>query len=436
LILFETVLRKVTRVKLFQTISNSKHFKQKNMRILHTADWHLGKYLEHFPRLEEQREVLEEICMITEREKADIVIVAGDLFDTFNPPNEASELLYRTLHRLSDNGRRAVIAIAGNHDSPERIDMPDALARECGIVFAGLPMAKNVPFATRAGVKVLQSEHGFIELQLPDYQYPIRFLLTPYANELRLRKYLGSENREEGLRQMLGLHWTDLAERFCDDKGVNLLVTHLYMMQENGEAPEEPEGEKNIMVGGAQAIYTANVPSQIQYTALGHLHRYQNVGSEQQPVVYSGSPLAYSFAEANQTKYVTLLNIEPAKPVQIEKIALTSGKPLLRNRFEDIEAAVQWLAENQNALVQLTIVAEKHIAAADNRRLREAHNGIVHIFPEIKKTKNGSVEAKSINIVEQSMEELFEDFFKNRKGTPPNQEVLDLFKEVLHHEIY
>src|SRR5690606_20256230 len=110
-----------------------------SMKILHTGDWHLGKRLDHFSRLDEQRAVLSEICEIADKEKVDAVIVAGDLFDAFNPPVEAMELLYRTLRKLSHEGRRPVIAIAGNHDSADRIDAPDTLARECGILFIGYP---------------------------------------------------------------------------------------------------------------------------------------------------------------------------------------------------------------------------------------------------------------------------------------------------------
>ena len=88
------------------------------MKILHTADWHLGKRLNEFSRIEEQREVLEEICRIAEEQQVDAVLVAGDLYDTFNPPNEAIELFYKSLHRLAAGGKRAVIGIAGNHDSP------------------------------------------------------------------------------------------------------------------------------------------------------------------------------------------------------------------------------------------------------------------------------------------------------------------------------
>ncbi|MCB0293286.1 MAG: exonuclease subunit SbcD, partial [Calditrichaeota bacterium] len=101
------------------------------MKILHTADWHLGKRLERFSRLEEQREVLEEICGIAEQEAVDAVIIAGDIYDTFNPASEAVELFYKTVKRLADEGRRAVVAIAGNHDSPDRFAAPEPLAREC-----------------------------------------------------------------------------------------------------------------------------------------------------------------------------------------------------------------------------------------------------------------------------------------------------------------
>ena len=89
------------------------------MRILHTGDWHLGKRLEDFSRLEEQQVVMNEICEIADREQADIVLVSGDIYDTFNPPTEAVDLLYKTLKKLTNGGLRPVIAIAGNHDSPE-----------------------------------------------------------------------------------------------------------------------------------------------------------------------------------------------------------------------------------------------------------------------------------------------------------------------------
>ena len=131
------------------------------MKILHTADWHLGKKLEGISRLQEQRAVLEEICAIADHEAVDAVLVAGDLFDTFNPSSEAEELLYKTLKQLSRNGTRAVVAIAGNHDSPERIEAPDPLARACGIIFAGYPNSIVPPFELETGLTVLKVRGRF-----------------------------------------------------------------------------------------------------------------------------------------------------------------------------------------------------------------------------------------------------------------------------------
>ena len=250
------------------------------MKLLHTSDWHLGKRLEDYPRIEEQQAVLQEICELTEREQVDAVLVASDLFDNFNPPTEAVDLFYKTLKRLSNNGRRPVIAIAGNHDSPDRIEAPDPLARECGIIFAGYPDSVVAPFEIESGLKVLQSSEGFLELQLPGKEIPLRVLVTPYANEYRLKTCLGYENSEEELRELLQQKWKEQADQFCDDQGVNLLVTHLFVIKKGDELPEEPADEKPILhVGGAQAIYTENIPKQIQYTAAGHLHRMHLVDS-------------------------------------------------------------------------------------------------------------------------------------------------------------
>src|SRR4030042_4704500 len=131
------------------------------MKILHTSDWHLGKKLERFSRLEEQVEVLEEISAISEKEKVNAVIIAGDLFDSFNPGVEAIELFYHALKKLTNDGKRPVVAIAGNHDSPDRIEAPDPLALECGIIFAGFPDVHISEFSVDSGLKLIKSEPGF-----------------------------------------------------------------------------------------------------------------------------------------------------------------------------------------------------------------------------------------------------------------------------------
>lgn len=405
------------------------------MKLLHTSDWHLGKRLENLSRLDEQKEVLIEICEIAEVEKVDAVIVSGDLFDTYNPSAEAVDLFYKTLKRLANNGKRAVIAIAGNHDSPDRIEAPDPLARECGILFAGYPNAIIPPFELESGLKVTQSEEGFVELLLPGCPYPLRLLLTPYANEFRLKAYLGHEDSEEELRKLLKDRWSDLAQKYCDSKGVNILISHLFFARKGAALPEEPEDEKPILhVGGAQVIYSENIPQQIQYSALGHLHRKQTIDTNPCPVIYCGSPLSYSFAEADQKKYLVVLEIEPGKTPNISNHELTKSKRLLRKRAESIAEAVEWLLEHQSALIELTMSTDTYLTAEERKLLNINHNGIISIIPDVKRGEGDAMNLQRTIDLSKGMEELFTDYFRYEKGQEPNQRIMNLFKEVLAEE--
>ena len=400
------------------------------IKILHTADWHLGKKLDHFSRIEEQRLVLNEICEISDFRNVDLVVVAGDLFDTFNPPVEAVDLFYKTLKRLTNNGKRPVIAIAGNHDSPDRIDAPDPLARECGILFVGNPDVSIPPMVIENGFAITQSENGFFEIQLPQFEYPIRIIATPYANEIRLKTYLGASDKEVQLNQLLSDSWKRLADTYCDAKGVNILTTHLYMLQRDGAILEEPEGEKPLRIGNADIVYTDCIPEQIQYTALGHLHRFQNIGGHTSPVIYSSSPLSYSFSEAGQDKKVVIIEAEPNKVVEYKAIPLVSGRVLHRKRFEVIDLAVKWLLANPYSLVELTLVSDTFISNQNLKRIHESHDGIIHIIPIVSKAVT-QVDNSAIKVnLDQDIQGLFKDFFVSKYGQEPNEEILELFREV------
>ena len=400
------------------------------IKILHTADWHLGKKLDHFSRIEEQRLVLNEICEIADFHNVDLVVVAGDLFDTFNPPVEAVDLFYKTLKRLTNNGKRPVIAIAGNHDSPDRIDAPDPLARECGILFVGNPDVSIPPMVIENGFAITQSENGFFEIQLPQFEYPIRIIATPYANEIRLKTYLGAADKEVQLNQLLADSWKRLADTYCDAKGVNILTTHLYMLQRDGAILEEPEGEKPLRIGNADVVYTDCIPNQIQYIALGHLHRFQNIGGHTSPVIYSSSPLSYSFSEAGQDKKVVIIEAEPNKAVEYKDITLVSGRILHRMRFETIDATVEWLLANPYSLVELTLVSDTFISNQDLKRIHESHDGIIHIIPIVSKTASEEENSAAKVNLDQDIHGLFKDFFVSRYNQEPNEEILELFREI------
>lgn len=402
------------------------------MKILHTADWHLGKKLDKYSRFEEQVQVMREICEIADREDVDIVIVAGDLFDSIHPSIEAVELYYKTLKRLSNEGTRPVIAIAGNHDSPSFIDAPDPLARECGIFFVGYPNAVVQPISL-INSQIVRSDESFIELKLDKYAYPFRLIHTAYANEVRLKQYLGEE-KDRGLNEALSTHWAAIAEQYCDKLGVNMLAAHLYMNQQGATLIEESDGEKSLKLGTADLVYTKVIPEQIQYTALGHIHNYMNIGSPEKPIVYSSSPLQYSFSEAGQQKYVIVIEAEPNVTVRYEKVELNSGKQLIRKSFENVDTAVEWLANNPNTLVEIAVESDTYLKAEERKLIFNSHDGIIHLIPKVKHNEiEETVIDTSINL-ELSMPDLFEAYFKSKNANQaPSEELFQLFQEILNN---
>jgi len=401
------------------------------MKILHTADWHLGKKLCGFSRHEEQVEALDEICQIAEKQNVDLVLIAGDLFDGPNPSSESTELFYKTLHRLSKDGTKAVVAIAGNHDSPERIAAPEPLALSCGIVLIGFPDTEVPHFETDNGVKLLKSKPGFIELKLPNVDYPVRIILTAFANEVRLKKYFGNEDNILELKDLLAHTWKDLADQHCDAKGINILMTHLYFVPESGNIEPESDDERSIAgLGGTEALPVSIFPSQIQYVALGHIHKFWKVSNKQVPAVYASSPLCYSLSEAGQEKFVIIVEAEPNQSIEYQKIKLDSGKPVLRKTFDSVDEAIVWLDQNSNALVELTIVSEHYLKAEDSKRLYASHQGILDLIPQ-SKNQNLQSENKVENIdIQMDINELFKSFFKHKKGIEPSGELNQLFFEI------
>ncbi|RPA70475.1 exonuclease SbcCD subunit D [Cyclobacteriaceae bacterium YHN15] len=405
------------------------------MKILHTADWHLGKRLQEFSRLDEQKLVLNEIIEIAEKKNVDLVLLAGDIFDTFNPNHEAVELLYKCLKRLSANGQRPIIAISGNHDSTQFVEAPDPLAREMGIFFYSkydsiIPTGK-----LDNGLTILQSESGFVEIKLPGFDFPIRIILAPYANEVLLKTFMGEGDRESEFRDIMAEKWETLAEKYCDDKGINLFIGHFFFTKEGEPLPPEPESERPILhVGGTQALFTQSIPTQIQYAALGHLHRFHAVSKSPLPVVYSSSPLAYSFSEADQQKQVVLIEAEPGKPISYQPIGLEKGRPLYRKTFEVLAETLEWLEANPYCFVEITFITEHSIDATTRKAIMKAHDGIINLIPQIKNPKGQENLSLRAEDLDKDMVSLFQMYFKSERGQEPNEELVNIFKEVISQD--
>ena len=178
-------------------------------------------------------------------------------------------------------------------------------------------------------------------------------------------------------------------------------------------------------------MHTECVPAGIQYMALGHLHRFRNMKGGPGPCVYAGSPLGYSFAEAGQEKGIVLLDCKPGEPIEYTFEALKGGRDLIRKEFSDIDKAVAWLTENQEAFVELTIVSDAFISAEDRKRLYDAHDRITTLIPKLASVRTEQQHISQTIDLQESMESLFGQYFQYSRGQAPSQELLELFREVV-----
>lgn len=400
------------------------------MRILHTADWHLGKTLEGTSRQAEQEAFVEELCSIVDREQIDAVLIAGDVFDTFNPPARAEELFYYALERLSNQGRRAVVAIAGNHDNPERLCAANPLAIRQGIVLLGLPN-EQVAFSKGYGdgVQVVDAKPTYVALKIPGWSYPLEIGALPYPSEARLNQVLAQVLDENSLQQAYAKRieeiWGYLDTQFSED-GACVVMSHLFM---DGSA--ETGSERPIQVGGAYTV-GRTAPSMAQYMALGHLHRAQNL-REDVPIRYSGSPIAYSFSEKHQTKSVTLVDIKPKQPVYWEEIRLTAGKPLVRWEAHGLGQVIDWCEQQRdiNAWVEVEVHTEETISAKIQQQIRKLHPGVLTIRPVYLRAGD----KPAANRLELPLDQLFIDFYTQKTGgSKPRPEVVKLFLELVQEQ--
>jgi len=251
------------------------------MRLIHTADWHLGRLFHNVHLTDDQEHLLEQLVALVAEVKPAAVLIAGDLYDRAVPPTEAVELLDSVLTEIVDGYGVPVIAIAGNHDSAVRVGFAASLLRERGLHMVGeLPQA--------ASPIVLRDEHG-----------PVHVHALPYADAAEARYAYGDETIHDqqavaaaGVARALAA--TPAGER-------RVAVAHAFVA-----GALESESERPLSVGGATQVPAA-VFDGFDYVALGHLHRPQTCGSE--TVRYSGSLLKYSFAEHDHDKSVSLVEI-------------------------------------------------------------------------------------------------------------------------------
>ncbi|MFC4766356.1 exonuclease SbcCD subunit D [Effusibacillus consociatus] len=401
------------------------------MRILHTADWHFGKTIEGRDRLPEQEQFVEELCNICEKEEVQLVLMAGDVFQTPNPSAAAEELFYYAIDRLSANGTRGIVMIAGNHDNPDRLAASYPLAARNGITLIGRPHDPILPTINPHPnrVKVLQAGSSWLQIQVPGCDDTAVIAALPYPSEARLRQLLTQSTDDVELRKeynaQIAYIFEQLASHYRPDT-INLAMSHLYV-----HGGEMSDSEHQIQVGGAYSVDPRSFPAMAQYVALGHLHRPQTVAASPVSTRYSGSPLAYSFSECNHKKSVILLDAKPGAPVDIHEIPLTSGKPMVKwEAREGLSQLAQWVEEwrDTNAWVDLTIHVTTPLAMDDIRVIRSMHPGIVNIRPILPEMEHTLSTAELKHL---PLDQIFIRFYeKQTNGGTPDEELVRLFLEL------
>ena len=358
-------------------------------------------------RLPEQIEALDEIARICEEEGVSLVLIAGDVFDTYLPSAEAEEVFFRAVKKLAGDDR-AVVIVSGNHDDGVRLSASAPLAEEQGVyIFGGLPRR----FKTGGGRPVRAVETGENWLVIEDRKGEKVYInALPYPNEARLKEEKTEESYSEKMRR-----WILRGEEGYRRDMPRILLSHLFVA-----GGKVSESERDIDLGGARAVPVSVFPEE-GYTALGHLHRKQRIGNAR----YSGSILQYSFDEANTEKCVLLLETS-GKNFSEREIPLRSGKKLVRLECERFSKALELLPKYKNHFIELTLLLKEPLTTKETQSLREASEGLVSLITKVQEGEVAPVQSR----VAMSSKELFTEYYRSLFGEEPKEELLGAFLEL------
>lgn len=392
------------------------------MTILHTSDWHLGKSLEGYSRLDEQKEFIDELVDISDKNNVDMILISGDIYDNGNPPAEAERLFYSSIKKLSINGTIPVVIVSGNHDNPDRLTASNSWAYEQGAIILGTPKSE-VEIGNYGSFKIISVSHGYFEMEI-DNQI-VCIIALPYPSEKRINELIGSEIQDE---QLLQKTYSDkiaqildkLSQNYRDDT-VNIAISHLFTV-----GGKESDSERPIQLGGSLAVNSSAFPPKAQYIALGHLHRAQRVGDTK--AYYSGSPIQYSKSEAEYSKSVYIIDIQPNSEAKVKRVMLRNYKPIEIWKCSSVDEAIQRCQDNKdrNIWVYIEIHTDCPVLISDIKAMKSIKKDIVEIYTTVEQFSD------SDEFIEdnKSIFELFKEFYISEKNIQPSEEILKLFETI------
>ncbi|QNI02165.1 exonuclease SbcCD subunit D [Halomonas sp. SH5A2] len=371
------------------------------MRLLHTADWHLGRLFHNLSLIDDQRYVLDQLIDIIDREAVDAVLIAGDIYDRSVPPATAVALLDKVLTALCSERNLPVVMISGNHDSAQRLGFGARHLRQAGLhILSDLADIERPVTLSAKGVEV--DVFGI-----------------PYADPEYVRSQLAADVRD-----------FDSAHRYLVER-INaqrhptrptVLMSHCFV--DGGSASDS---ERPLTLGGAESVAWEPMQS-FDYVALGHLHGPQYRGGEH--IRYSGSLLKYSFSEASQRKGVTLVDIDEQGVRHIAHHPLT---PRLDVRIleGELDALIAQGLSDPNADDYLLVRLTDHHAILDPMgKLREVYPNVLHL------EKPGMLESRGRQQLDRerlrfSALDMFSDFFTQTSGEAMTDEQADAMNKLI-----
>ena len=376
------------------------------MRLLHTADWHVGKTLARRSRLDEAERVLRELVEIADREDVDVVLVCGDLFEHQAPSPDAERVVYETLLRLESLQIRVAL-IPGNHDHPDRWRALEPLLQRCSV-----HVIPEVRRPDRGGILALKGRNGTV----------LEVAALPWVHERKIGGVCDLmapeeqpfQNYADGMGRLL----TALCKPLCPDR-CHILAAHLFV-----SGSRIGGGERPLTIGEIYAITAQAIPM-VQYAALGHVHRPQRVAGAAVPAQYSGSLLQLDFGEVEQDKSVAIVDLEPGRPAQVRTVPINAGRRL-RDVAGTLDELEQYRATEEEEWLRVLLRCDRpQPGLGDSVREILPHALEVRLdYPR----EDGSTPGPTARL---SPRELFAAYYHDRHTVPADNAMLDLFEQIL-----
>ena len=374
------------------------------MKLIHLSDLHLGKRVNEFSMIEDQKYILNQILGIIDEEQPDGILLAGDLYDRPVPSAEAVQLLDSFLTRLAKR-KIPVYAISGNHDSAERIAFGSHIMSSSGICMSPVYDGKTAKYC-------LMDNYGEVWIHL-----------LPFIRPAVVRHVFAGEEGAEEIRTYQEAVQAAVEHMDLDTEKRNVLVAHQFVVGAMSCDSEE------ITVGGIDQIEGA-VFRDFDYVALGHIHSPQNVENDR--IRYCGTPLKYSFSEAGQQKSVTVVELGEKGTLEVREIQL---KPLrdmrkLKGTYMAITSLSNYQDTNTEDYVQITLTDEEDIVDG-MQKLRTIYPNLMRLEYDNCRTRENQKVTGTETVEKKSELEYFEEFFELQNNQPMNEEQRKFSEELI-----